>query len=35
MFSTLLVRGVGHTREKDNQNVRSLIIFEHDRRSDP
>ena len=30
MFSTLLMGGGGHTREKDHQNVKSLIIFAHD-----
>ena len=30
MFSTLLMGGVGHTREKDHRNVKSLIIFAHD-----
>ncbi len=30
MFSTLLMGGGGHTREKDHQNVKSLIIFTHD-----
>ena len=32
MFSTLLTGGGGggHTREKDHQNVKSLIIFPHD-----
>ena len=33
MFSTLLMGGGGHTREKDHQNVKSLIIFAHDCRS--
>ncbi len=27
MFSTLVMGGGGHTREKDHQNVKSLIIF--------
>ncbi len=35
MFSTLLMGGGGHTREKDHQNVKSLIIFAPDCRSDP
>jgi hypothetical protein len=26
----LLMGGGGHTREKDHQNVKSLIIFAHD-----
>ena len=30
MFSTLLMGGGGHTREKDHQNVKSFIIFAHD-----
>ncbi len=30
MFSTLLMGGGGHTREKDHQNVKSLIIFADD-----
>ena len=30
MFSTLLMGGGGHTREKDHQNAKSLIIFAHD-----
>ena len=30
MSSTLLMGGGGHTREKDHQNVKSLIIFAHD-----
>ncbi len=30
MFSTLLMGGGGHTRKKDHQNVKSLIIFAHD-----
>ena len=30
MFSTLLLGGGGHTREKDHQNVKSLNIFAHD-----
>ena len=30
MFSTLLMGGGGHTREKDHQNVKSLISFAHD-----
>ena len=34
MFSTLLMGGGGHTREKDHQNVKSLIIFAHDCRGE-
>jgi hypothetical protein len=34
MFSTLLMGGGGHAREKDHQNVKSLIIFARDCRSD-
>ena len=30
MFSTLLMGGGGHAREKDHQNVKSLIIFARD-----
>ena len=30
MFSTLLMEGGGHAREKDHQNVKSLIIFARD-----
>jgi hypothetical protein len=30
MFSTLLMGGGGHEREKDHQNVKSLIIFARD-----
>ena len=30
MFSTLLMGGGEHTREKDHQNVKSLVIFAHD-----
>jgi hypothetical protein len=33
MFSTLLMGGGGHAREKDHQNVKSLIIFARDCRS--
>jgi hypothetical protein len=35
MFSTLLMGGGRHTREKDHQNVKSLIIFAHDCRAAP
>jgi hypothetical protein len=34
MFSTLLMGGGGHAREKDHQNVKSLIIFARDCRCD-
>ena len=30
MFSTLLMGGGGHAREKDHQNAKSLIIFARD-----
>jgi hypothetical protein len=30
MFSTLLMGGGGQAREKDHQNVKSLIIFARD-----
>ena len=30
MFSTLLMGGGRHAREKDHQNVKSLIIFARD-----
>jgi hypothetical protein len=33
MLSTLLMGGGGHAREKDHQNVKSLIIFARDCRS--
>jgi hypothetical protein len=35
MFSTLLMGGGGHAREKDHQNVKSLIIFARDCRPRP
>jgi hypothetical protein len=34
MFSTLLMGGGGHAREKDHQNVKSLIIFARDCREE-